>query len=224
MQIEKHLPSMDSTSAHSFHRAGSTECTVHVVDDDNAVLESLKALLLENGSTVICYSSAEEFLAACPIARPCCLILDERLSGMSGSSLLGVLKLRGFDAPAILLSAFADAPLAVAALKKGAINVLQKPVKIDVLLQTLSEAQIEEEKRQKEHEKRSRMQSLFKKLSQGEREVMNKIVAGHPNKVIASQLGLSVRTVELRRHNIFEKLEVAGVAELVKLSMDYGNC
>lgn len=200
--------------------AGSIFLT-YLVDDDEAICASLSSLFEVRGLPLKVFSSAESFLAAMPCQRPACLLLDEQLPGMSGNQLLANLNRRGIDFPVILISAFADRGLAVSALRQGALTVLGKPIEGEELFAALDEAQKLETARLKEREEFEMHEAIFASLNPGELEVMRRIVAGEQNKSIAYDLGVSMRTIELRRHNIFRKLGVDGVAELVKRKLRY---
>jgi two-component system response regulator FixJ len=196
---------------------------VYLVDDDLVVTESLKAFVQEQGFRTRSFVSAEEFLAAMPLARPSCLLLDEQLPGMSGSQLLVTLADQSFDIPVILISAYADRGMAVSALRQGALTVLSKPISNADLDAALLEAQSKETQRLADRAEFQRCAALFTSLNPSEIEVMRRIFAGEQNKAIAYDMGISLRTVELRRHNIFNKLGVDGVADLVKLKLKFAE-
>lgn len=196
---------------------------VLLVDDDVAVRESLTAFAEEQGFRTRSFVSAEEFLAAMPLVRPACLLLDEQLPGITGSQLIVSLSDQGFDVPVILISAFADRGMAVSALRQGALTVLAKPISDAELLAALLEAQTTEIHRLGDRAEYERCANLFASLNQSEVEVMRRIFAGELNKAIAYDMGISLRTVELRRHNIFQKLGIDGVADLVKLKIKFAN-
>ena len=193
----------------------------YLIDDDAAVCESLASLFEVRGMMLKSFSSAECFMSALPHIRPGCLLLDEQLPGMSGNQLIVALQEVGFDAPVILISAFADHSMAVSALRRGALNVLAKPIDAAELFDSIDEAQKIEMGRLKERNEFELVCALFDSLNAGELEVMRRIVAGEQNKAIAYDMNVSLRTVELRRHNIFKKLGVDGVADLVKLKLRY---
>jgi FixJ family two-component response regulator len=196
---------------------------VYLVDDDSVVTESLKIFVQEQGFRARCFASAEEFLAAMPLPRPSCLLLDEQLPGMSGSQLLVTLADHSFDIPVVLISAFADRGMAVSALRQGALTVLSKPIANVDLVAALLEAQAKETQRLADRAEFERCAALFANLNPSELEVMRRIYAGEQNKAIAYDMGISLRTVELRRHNIFNKLAVDGVADLVKLKLRFSE-
>ena len=196
---------------------------VYLVDDDLVVTESLKTLVQQQGFRVRSFVSAEEFLAALPLPRPSCLLLDEQLPGVSGSQLLVTLADQDFDIPVILISASADRGMAVSALRQGAITVLSKPITNAELDAVLLEAQTKEIQRLADRAEFQRCEALFTSLNPSEIEVMRRIFAGEQNKAIAYDMGISLRTVELRRHNIFNKLGVEGVADLVKLKIKFAE-
>ncbi len=192
----------------------------YIIDDDPAILEALESLFGLHEFPVRTFSSAEEFLKGLPYPRPACVLVDERLGGMQGRELLEHLSRAGFDVPTILFSAFADTTLAVSAMKQGALTVLDKPLNETALFHAVREAEATEIETLKRNEKKENLRKRFEKLTEGEQQVMKRVVNGDANKAIAFDLKVSLRTVELRRHNVFKKLEVAGIAELVQLSLE----
>jgi FixJ family two-component response regulator len=193
----------------------------YLVDDDEAIRSSLESLFEVRGQILRTFESAEAFLASMPCQRPACLLLDEHLPGMSGQKLLSRLQERGLDVPVVLISAFADRSLAVSALRTGALTVLGKPIDAVELFEAIDEAAAMECLRLKDRQEFDLYDAMFASLNPGELEVMKRIVAGEQNKAIAYDLTVSLRTVELRRHNIFRKLGVDGVADLVKRKIRY---
>lgn len=194
--------------------------TVFVVDDDEAVRKSLAWLIGSIGLAVQTYGSADAFLAAWTQEQPGCLVLDVRMPGMSGLELQEALVQRGSSLPVIIITGHADVPMAVRALKAGAIDFIEKPVNDQTLLDRIQEAVKRSQTACAEQARRARVRTLLARLTPRERQVAELVAAGKPNKVIAFELDLSMKTVEVHRHNLMDKLEVAGVAELARLFME----
>lgn len=195
------------------------EATVFVVDDDPAVRKSLETLLKSVGLSVETFRSAQEFLAAYDPARPGCLILDVRMPGMSGLELQRTLRDRGQDIPIIIVTGHGDVPVAVRALKDGALEFLEKPFSKQMLLEHISEAlkrDVAGRDRRGHHEEIAARLAL---LTDRERQVMELVVAGKVSKEIAAALGLSKKTVDVHRAHVMQKLKLESVAELVELVM-----
>jgi two-component system response regulator FixJ len=190
--------------------------TIHVVDDDEAMRDSLVVLLEDAGYEARAYASAEELLA-CSALEPGCVVSDIRMPGMDGLALLKKLRAQGDGPPLILITGHGDIPLAVAAMKAGAVDFLEKPFEAEALL-----AAIEGGLRQRAHPSsqgedieaaRRRLESLTSR----EREVLERLVAGESNKEVARTLGVSHRTVEFHRAHILEKTGAKGLPDLVRL-------
>ncbi|MBM3970429.1 MAG: response regulator transcription factor [Planctomycetes bacterium] len=189
----------------------SQEATVYVVDDDPAVRDSVSALVNSAGLRAQTFPSAEAFLADYKPEQPGCLVTDLRMLGMSGLDLLETLAKSESPLPAILISAYADVPVAVRAIEKGAVTVLEKPCRNDQLVQAIHKALERNAVQRTEQDIKARLATLTPE----EYEVMQRMVAGKLNKVIASELLISLRTVETRRHNAMEKMKAESLAELV---------
>lgn len=196
--------------------------TVYVVDDDEAVRDSLQWLLSPRGLNVETFDSAESFLERCDGKRSGCIVLDVRMPDMSGLELHERLNARGSRLPIIFITGHGDVPMAVGALKKGAVDFIEKPFNDRELLGLVENAlRIDAERCQRqaaEDAAASRMESL----TQREQEVMARVVTGKLNKLIAEDLGISIKTVEAHRARIMEKLGVRSVAELVQLAIASG--
>jgi len=191
--------------------------TVFVVDDDPGTRQALKWLLESHGRQVEAFVSGEAFLRAYQPERSGCLILDLRLPGMSGLQLQEELARRGIGLPVIMLTGYAAVGAAVEALQRGAIDFLEKPVDEAVLIHRVDNAfALDAERRQREC-LRQDSAARIERLTHREREVMLLIVAGKPNKVVAWELGISQKTVEVHRGRVMSKLRVNSVAELVRL-------
>jgi FixJ family two-component response regulator len=187
---------------------------VYIVDDDEAVRDSLTILLETEGLRVESHSSAESFLAAFRPDQPGCLILDVRMDRMSGPQLHAELKLRGSALPVIYLTGHGDIPMSVRAIKEGALDFLTKPVDGDELLARIHAALGQT------LEQTERCQWLDS-LTQREKEIMKLAISGQPNKEIGRQLGISHRTVELHRSHILRK---SGCASLLELAQRLQEC
>jgi FixJ family two-component response regulator len=195
----------------------TNEQTVYIVDDDAAARSSLATLAKSLGYNEQTFASAEEFLSLYQCEQPGCLIADIRMLEMSGLELQRKLLETDCPLPVIIISAYANAPLAVQAMKHGAVNVLEKPCRPAELADNIRRAIELDAKRRRE---RSDLQTLKKRLdslSDDERRVLDAMVAGKANKVIARELNVGLRTVEARRHNIFEKMHADSLAELIKM-------
>jgi FixJ family two-component response regulator len=194
--------------------------TVFVVDDDEAVRKSLAWLIGSVGLAVKAYESADAFLASWAEERPGCLVLDVRMPGMSGLELQDALARRGSSLPVIIVTGHADVPMAVRALKAGAVDFIEKPFNDQVLLDRIQDAVKRSQAVFAGQARRARVQALLARLTPRERQVAELVAAGKPNKVIAFELDLSMKTVEVHRHNVMDKLEVASVADLTRLFME----
>lgn len=195
------------------------EPTVFIVDDDKAMRDALQWLIQSVQLAVRTFASAEEFLETYDPAAPGCLLLDIRMPGMSGLRLQEELALRGSFLPIIMLTGYAEVSTAVRALKQGAIDFLNKPFSDALLLDRVAEAiEIDRQRRQAEQQ-RAEVIARYESLTPREREVMKLVIEGKANKVIASDLGLSPRTVEVHRASVMRKLAVESVADLVRCSL-----
>jgi FixJ family two-component response regulator len=194
----------------------SEEPVIFVVDDDPAARVSLAALIKSRGMSVESFASAEEFLAAYRPGRRGCLLVDVRMTGMSGLDLLERLAELHAHLPVIVITGFADVPMAVRAMRAGATSFLEKPCTEQEIWDAIQAGLDTEAKANRLWQKREEIAARFESLSSGEREVLDRILAGSTNKVIAKDLNLGMRTVELRRANIMEKMGADSVPELVR--------
>jgi two-component system, LuxR family, response regulator FixJ len=196
------------------------EPVVFVVDDDERARKSVCALVSSLGLQTEAYSSAEEFLAReIPVCHGC-VVTDIRMIGMSGLDLQDRLKERGVRLPVIVLTAYPKTRSTVRAMKAGAVTLLEKPYDEEELWDAIRNALAQEAAGQAEAQRRGDIQQRAAALTPAERDVMNMIVQGKPNKVIAKQLNMSIRTIEGRRHEVFAKMGVESVAELVRLALE----
>ncbi len=196
---------------------------VYIVDDDEPMRDSLVWLLESKGLRVEAYASAEAFLAQVRENMHGCLVLDVRMPGMSGLELFERLGRGRVTLPVIFVTGHGDVPMAVSAVKKGAIDFIEKPFNDEEMLrlvaQCLESDRSQRESRRQELAVRQRLASLTER----EREVMNLVVAGRMNKQIGDELGIAMKTVEVHRARVMHKLGVGSVAELVQLVMESGN-
>jgi len=195
---------------------------VHVIDDDEALRESLTFLLNTAHFEVRTYESAQSFLDALPRAAPGCIITDMRMPGMTGLDLLRRVKSLEAGFPVIVVTGHGDVPLAVEAMKLGAVEFLEKPFDDDTLLAAVRAAlSLHEREAQREAEK-TEIHGRIDALSNRERQVLGGLVAGHPNKTIAYDLGISPRTVEIYRANVMTKMQAASLSDLVRMALIAG--
>jgi len=192
---------------------------VYVVDDDAAAREAVAALVGTLGLAVHEYESAESFLRDYGGQRPACIVADLRMLGMSGLEMLIELRRRGLTIPVIILTAHADTPTTVQAMKHGAFTTLDKPCRDSELWDAIRAALQEDAKRNDDDRRRQEIRDRFDSLTPLERDVLAQLLAGEPNKAIAHRLGVSLRTVEARKKKMYEKLQVDSIAELVQLVM-----
>ena len=193
--------------------------TVYVVDDDEAVRDSLQWLLEGKDYRVRCFDSAETFLSRYDPREVACLIVDIRMDGMSGLELQDRLIERNSPLPIAFITGHGDVPLAVDTMKKGAMDFIQKPFKEEQLV-PLVERMLEQARANfAEHQQAASRDALLSKLTGREAQVLERIVAGRLNKQIADDLGISIKTVEAHRANIMEKLGANTVADLLKIAL-----
>ncbi|MBK8117665.1 MAG: response regulator transcription factor [Candidatus Accumulibacter sp.] len=189
----------------------------YLVDDDEAIRDSLGWLLESRGVTCVSYPSAEDFLAAWSPSLAGCVLLDIRMDGMSGPELFDVLRERGSRLPVIFLTGHGDVPMAVSALKKGAFDFVEKPCNDNELVNRVIEALKLDENQRAAASGADSVNSLVSRLTTREQQVMDLVLAGKLNKVIADELQVSMRTVEVHRANLFEKMGVRTAVELAQL-------
>jgi two-component system response regulator DctR len=189
----------------------------HLVDDDDAIRDSLAWLLQSRGIPHLAHSSAEDFLAVWTPALAGCVVLDMRMSGMSGLDCFDRLRERNSRLPVIFLTGHGDVPLAVATLKKGAFDFFEKPFNDNDLACRVSEAMALDARQRLADASLDSVNNRLASLSTRERQIMERVLAGKFNKVIADELKISMRTVEVHRANIFHKMRVKTAVELANL-------
>ena len=200
----------------------SETATVHIVDDDDALRESLAFLLGTARINVATHASASAFMEAIPGAKLSCVITDVRMPGMSGIDLLKRLREMKIEVPVIVITGHGDVPLAVEAMKVGAIDFLEKPFDDEVLLASVKAAIESQGGEIKRNAERAEIVSRLAALSNRERDVLGGLVAGQANKQIAFDLGISPRTVEIYRANLMNKMQAGGLSDLVRMALIAG--
>lgn len=201
-------------------RCGSTEpCTptIFVVDDDEAMRHSLAFLLKSLGHPVECHPSAEAFLAARRPGRPGCVVLDVRMPGMSGLELQKLLNRDGDSLGIVFLSGHGDIPMAVQAMADGAVHFLEKPCNDQVLLDQVTRALTHSAEQCGRAAQARIIGARVDSLTQREKDVMALVVQGKPNKLIAFELDISIKTVEVHRAHVMEKMRADSVADLTRM-------
>lgn len=193
---------------------------VHVVDDDEAVRDSMRWLLEANGFQVRSFESAEAFLAAGPPRDPiACVLLDVRMPGLSGLALHDELIRRGSAMPVVFITGHGDVPMAVETMKKGAVDFLQKPFSDERLCALVRDCLDRSADEHRQARDTRELEERIERLTSRERQVLERIVAGRLNKQVADDLGISIKTVEAHRANIMEKLLARSMAELMRIAI-----
>ena len=192
---------------------------VFIVDDDDSFRDSLEMLCTSVGLQVEGFASASEFLEQARLEREGCLVLDIRMPGMSGLELQRELGVRGAHWPILFITGHGDVPMAVTALKAGAYDFLTKPFPHQELLDRIHAALRQDAAGRSREERVEQLAERYEKLTPREREVMELVVAGHANKVVASRLGISQRTVEIHRAQVMEKMAADSLAHLVRMAV-----
>ncbi|MER1940858.1 MULTISPECIES: response regulator transcription factor [unclassified Castellaniella] len=192
---------------------------IYIVDDDEAVRDSLRWLLEANGYSVRSYAGAEEFLDAYNPDQVAVLIADVRMPGMSGLELQETLIARKAPLPIVFITGHGDVPMAVSTMKKGAVDFLEKPFNEADLRRIVAGMLEQATEKVREAQVQRDQQAVLGRLTAREQQVLERIVAGRLNKQIAGDLNISIKTVEAHRANIMEKLEVTTVADLMKIAL-----
>ena len=195
------------------------DAVVYIVDDDEAVLDSMAVLLSTAGFNAQVFSSGSDFLDAWTPGQRGCLVLDLRMPGMSGIELLEILISKGIHIPVIIMTAHGDVKIAVRAMKLGALDFIEKPFNDDVIIESIIQALKKGEHDQSEEHQLNDFLEGVSQLTERERQVFNHLVQGDSNKIIAASLEISPRTVEIHRAHVLEKLQVSNQAKLVKFAI-----
>lgn len=196
-----------------------SEPIVHVIDDDAAVRDALRLLLTTEGYEVVTHGSAVDFLAEVDRAGTGCIVTDVRMPEMTGMELLLKVKNMGLSLPVVVISAHADVPLAVQAMKEGALDLLEKPFTDESLLNAVRQALAYDSGKRARDLQAQEIQRRLTTLTSRENEVLAALLKGQPNKIIAHELGISVRTVEVHRANVMAKMQAGSLPELVRMSL-----
>ena len=195
----------------------SAEPVVHVIDDDDSARQSLEFLLDCAGLKVRSYESAIAFLKAVPSMEHGCIVTDVRMPDMNGVELVGRLKAQGVADPVIIITGHADVPMAIQAMRAGVVDFLEKPFSDEAILGAVRTALARRDDRDHLRAERDSILQRMETLSTREREVMEGLVEGHANKVIAYDLGISARTVEVYRANVMTKMQADSLSDLVRM-------
>jgi len=193
--------------------------TVFIVDDDPAIRFAMQALMDSVNMEHEIFASGDEFLENADDHRAGCLVLDIRMPGLGGLELQEELLKRDSTLPIIFITGHGDVPMAVDAMQKGAVDFIQKPFRDQDLLDRIREALKTDQERREEQQKHAEVAERLARLTNREREVFDLVVTGKPNKVIAYELGVSQRTVEIHRARVMEKMQARSLADLVKMHM-----
>jgi len=193
--------------------------TVFIVDDDAAIRFAMQALMDSVNLNHEIFASADDFLEKIGEQRPGCLVLDIRMPGLGGLELQEELIKRGNTLPITFITGHGDVPMAVEAMQKGAVDFIQKPFRDQELLDRIREALATDEERREAQQHHAEVAGRLERLTNREREVFDLVVTGKPNKVIAYELGVSQRTVEIHRARVMEKMQARSLADLVKMHM-----
>jgi len=201
----------------------SSNAIVHLIDDDESVRRALVFLLGTAGLAVRVYESASAFLEQDVSSITGCVVSDVRMPGIDGLQLLRRLKVDGVRLPVVVMTGHADVPLAVEAMKLGAVDFIEKPFADEILLGSIEAALARSEMGGLDNAESERVRGRLQSLTPRERDVLKGLLTGHPNKTIAYDLGLSPRTVEVHRANVMTKMGASSLPELVRMSLMAGN-
>lgn len=196
----------------------SLDCRVYVVDDEAAVRRSIGFMLKTAGIAVETFESGEEFLKVAGNLDPGCVLLDVRLAGMDGLAVQQLLRDRGIMLPVIIITGHGDVSLAVRAMKAGAVDFIEKPFEKATLLTAIQLAQMHNAGREQLHALAEAAQARLNVLTPRERDVLEGLVNGQSNKVVAYELGISPRTVEIHRANLMQKLAVHSLSDALRIA------
>ncbi len=196
-----------------------SEAIVHLIDDDDAVRTSLSFVLEMHDLPARTYASAPEFLEVAPGLTSGCVVTDVRMPEMSGLELVKRLKEQGSPLPIVMITGHGDVPLAVEAMRAGVIDFIEKPFENDALIRSIRMGLDSQMDRVQQDEERRGFEQMLSTLSPRETDVLRRVLAGKMNKVIAHELGISVRTVEVYRSNVMNKTKSHSLSELVRVAM-----
>ena len=196
--------------------------TVHLVDDDEAIRRSASFMLRTSGYQVKTYSSGVELLASLADLAPGCILMDVRMPGMDGLEVQKALKARGILLPVIVMTGHGDVGVAVQAMKAGAVDFIEKPFEKKVLVAAIDEGLARIAQAERRHARADEAKVRLEALTPRERDVLEGLVRGHPNKTIAYDLGISPRTVEIHRANLMDKLGVPSLSDALRIAFAAG--
>jgi two-component system, LuxR family, response regulator FixJ len=202
--------------------ASEPQNRIYIVDDDAAVRDSLEALLMAHGYEVECFASGVDFIDACGEKSAGCVLLDIRMPRMDGMEVQSRLHAIRPDLPVIMITGHGDVSMAVRAMKAGAVDFVEKPMREEILLEGIEAALQIARESHRQQDLGAAAQSNMEKLTPREREVLEQLVIGRANKVIAQALGCSPRTVEIHRARIMEKMNARSLPHLVRLALAAG--
>lgn len=197
----------------------ASDATIFVVDDDEAVRDSLGLLLESAGYKVETFASGPRFLERATSLPFGCVLLDVRMPEISGVELQTKLGTLGVDLPIIVMTGHADVPTAVQTMKAGAVDFVEKPFADDAILQSVARALDRGRERRREAETAAQVNARLALLTEREREVFDELLLGRPNKVIAAHLNISPRTVEIHRARVLDKMQVHNLPDLVRMAL-----
>jgi len=201
----------------------SSDPTVFIVDDDREVREAIGLLMSSVGLAAESYASAQEYLDAFDPARPGCLVLDVRMKGMSGLDLQQRLSSEPLHPPIVVITGHGDVPMAVRAVKSGAVDFIEKPFNDQVLLDAVHRAFEQDADRRGQASRLADIQERLQRLTPREREILDQVVVGKRNKVIAADLGITQSTVEAHRAKVMEKMEARSLSDLMRMMLLLGS-
>ncbi|MFY9972702.1 MAG: response regulator transcription factor [Chromatiaceae bacterium] len=196
-----------------------SEPTVFIVDDDQEVREAIQLLMESVGVTAVSFASAQAYLEQLDCDRPGCLILDVRMKGMSGLDLQERLAQEPLHPPIIIITGHGDVPMAVRAVKAGAVDFIEKPFNDQTLLDAVHRAFDQDARNRGQALRIADIQERLARLTPREREILDQVIGGKRNKVIAADLGISQSTVEAHRARVMEKLEARSLSDLMRMLM-----
>ena len=205
----------DKTGAHN-----KSQPIVYVVDDDDSMRRAVTTLIKTVGYSPVAFSGAREFLAAYDENQAGCLLLDVRMPGMSGLELQQELGKAGSILPLIFMTGHGDVPMAVQAMKEGAFDFLQKPFRDQELLDRIQRALVRDRENRVQLLQKDQIRTRLGSLTPREREVLQLMTRGRPNKLMAADLGLSQRTIEIHRARVMEKMHASSLAQLVRMTLE----